>query len=140
MKAFEIGDKVLVGLSSDSLVATLSKPHVTAPYEERRRGLQTWLEKSDLSARTEIIPLYDAFGTTTRDPDIEALVVSLETKLMAQKINERRRNSGLPLLEIVAINMVPSENCAPISTTKIRMGEIDHEGRLLKKSVKQTSS
>jgi pantetheine-phosphate adenylyltransferase len=138
MKAFEIGDAVLVGLSSDALVGKLSKPHITAPYEERNQELQAWLENLRLAARAEIVPLYDAFGTTIKDPDIEALVVSLETKPTAEQINERRRNSGLSPLEIVTIDMVPSENCAPISTTKIRRGEIDHEGRLLKKNSKQT--
>ena len=48
------------------------------------------------------------------------------------KINQLRKEKGYSALEIIAINMVPSENCAPISTTKIRKGEIDHEGHLLK--------
>jgi pantetheine-phosphate adenylyltransferase len=58
--------------------------------------------------------------------------VSEETKPVALKINEKRRESGLPPLEIVTVVMVPSENCTPISTTKIRSGEIDREGHLLR--------
>jgi pantetheine-phosphate adenylyltransferase len=132
-KAFEIGDKVVIGLSSDALVSKLSKPHVTATYEEREQGVRAWLRDLGLADRTEIVPLFDAFGSSVKDPQIGALVVSEETKPTAERINERRMTAGLPTLEIVAINMVPSQNCGPISTTRIRRGEMDREGRLLKK-------
>jgi pantetheine-phosphate adenylyltransferase len=58
--------------------------------------------------------------------------VSEETKPTAFKINERRENAGLPPLKIVIVSMVPSQNCTPISTTRIRKGDMDREGRLLK--------
>ena len=134
MEAFEIGEQVVIGLSSDELVSKLSKPHLTASYAERRRWLKSFLGDLGLVKRAEIVPLLDAFGSSVKDPQIEALVVSKETKPTAEKINERRKQAGLPLLEIVAINMVPSQNCGPISTTRIRRGEMDREGRLLGKT------
>jgi pantetheine-phosphate adenylyltransferase len=133
VKAFEIGEHVLIGLSSYDLVSKMSKPHLTASYEEREAGVRGWLKDLGLQDRAEIVPLFDAFGSTIKDPQIGALVVSEETKPTAEKINERRKNLGLPLLEIVTINMVPSQNCGPISTTRIRKGEMDREGRLLKR-------
>jgi pantetheine-phosphate adenylyltransferase len=114
-------------------VSKLSKPHVTATYEERKQGLKAWLADLNLAERAEIVPLFDAFGSSVKDPQIQALVVSEETKPTAEKINERRKSAGLPALEIITINMVPSQNCGPISTTRIRRGEMDREGRLLKK-------
>ena len=134
MTAFEIGKHVVIGLSSDELVSRLSKPHVTASFEERKQGLKEWLADLGLADRAEIVPLFDAFGSSVKDPEIEALVVSEETSPTAEKINARREKAGLLQLEIVAINMVPSENCAPISTTRIRRGEMDREGRLTKKA------
>jgi pantetheine-phosphate adenylyltransferase len=133
-RAFEIGDNVVIGLTSDELVSKMSKPHLTATFEERKQWLKAFLEDLGLTERTEIVPLFDAFGSSVKDPDIEALVVSEETKPTAEKINELRKNSGLPTLEIVSISMVPSQNCGPISTTRIRRGEMDREGILLKKN------
>jgi pantetheine-phosphate adenylyltransferase len=133
MEAFEIGERVLIGLSSDELVGKLSKPHVTACYAERRQWLKSFLWDLGLAERAEIVPLLDAFGSSVKDPQIEALVVSEETKPTAEKINERRRQAGLPTLQIITISMVPSQNCGPISTTRIRRGEMDREGRLLGK-------
>jgi len=134
MKAFEIGERVMIGLCSDEFAEKLGKPHVTASYEERLKELKTFLNNLGLSGRAEIIPLNDPFGPTLAESCIEALVVSEETRPTALKINEKRRKAGLPPLKIVTINMVPAENCAPISTTRIRKGEIDREGHLLKSS------
>jgi pantetheine-phosphate adenylyltransferase len=134
LKAFEIGERVLIGLCTDAFAEKLGKPHVTAPYTERLKELKAFLNSLELSERSEIIPLNDPFGPTLTDSCIEVLVVSEETKPTALKINEKRRKARLPPLKIVTITMVPAENCTPISTTRIRKGEIDREGRMLKSS------
>ena len=43
-KAFEVGDKVVIGLSSDEFVSKMGKPHITARYDERRKELAAYLE------------------------------------------------------------------------------------------------
>jgi pantetheine-phosphate adenylyltransferase len=134
LKAFDVGEKVLVGLCSDRLVESLTKPHVTAPYNERLRELKEFLRERGFLERAEIMPLNDPFGVTLSEGCVEALVVSRETEPMACRINAERARRGLKPLEIVVIDMVPSENHAPISTTRIRRGEIDREGRILKKT------
>jgi len=131
MKAFEVGERVLIGLCSDRLVESLSKPHVSASYEQRLEELIRFLREKGVLERAEIIPLNDPFGVTLSEGCVEALIVSRETERMAVKINEERGRRGLPPLQIVTIDMIPSENCAPISTTRIRRGEIDREGHLL---------
>ncbi len=132
-KAIEVGDQVLVGLSSDDFVSRMGKPHLTAPYKERLKELKDFLKKNEVDANTEIVQLNDSYGITLSDKDIDALVVSKETKAIAKKINTKRRESGLKPVKIIAIRMVPAENRRPISTTRIRKGEIDRYGHLLKK-------
>ena len=134
IKAFEIGERVLIGLCTDEFVEKMGKPHVTATYEERLAELRAFLKKSELNGKTEIIPLNDPYGNTLTDRCIEALVVSEETEKTAIKINQKRNEARLPPLTIVTISMVPAESCKPISTTRIRRGEMDREGRLLKSS------
>jgi pantetheine-phosphate adenylyltransferase len=133
VKAFEVGEHVLIGLCSDRLVESLMKPHITAPYNERLKELKEFLHRMGFLERAEIMPLNDPFGVTLSEGCIEALVVSRETEPMAHRINQERARMGLKPLEIVVIDMVPSENHAPISTTRIRRGEIDREGKLIKK-------
>jgi cytidyltransferase-like protein len=132
LKAFEVGERVLIGLCSDEFVAKMGKPHITASYKERLKELETFLKKFGLYDKAEIVPLNDPYGSTVTDSCIRALVVSQETEKIALKINQKRIAVGLPSLKLITIRMVPAENCAPISTTRIRGGEIDREGRMLK--------
>lgn len=131
-KAFEIGDTVLIGLCTDEFVKKLSKPHVVESYERRLERLKSFLAKNGLLSRAEIISLRDPYGPTISDRNIEALVVSVETARTAYRINEIRRERGLKPLDVIVIDMVLAEDERSISTTRIRKGEIDHEGRVLK--------
>jgi len=132
VKAFDIAEHVQIGLCSDNFVKRLSKPHLTAPYDQRLKELKAFLRQNGLHKRTEIVRIDDPYGTTLFDRSIEALVVSKETEAMALVINKKRREAELPPLQIITIDMIPSENQAPISTTRIRCGEMDREGHLLK--------
>jgi pantetheine-phosphate adenylyltransferase len=132
MKAFEIGEHILIGLCTDEFAEKLGKPHETASYKERLKELRAFLKALGLSDKAEIIPLNDHYGVTVTDRCIDALVVSEETEKTAIKINQKRSEAQLPPLTIVTIKMVPAENLVPISTTRIREGEIDREGHLLK--------
>jgi pantetheine-phosphate adenylyltransferase len=133
-KAFEVGEKVVIGLSSDDFVAKMGKPHMTASYEDRKKELRAFLSEKGLSERAEIVPLNDSLGLTISGKGLEALVVSQETAKIAQGINQMREKARLPPLQIVTVRMVPAENCSPISTTRIRRGEIDRNGHLLKQA------
>ncbi len=130
--AFKVGEKVVIGLSSDEFVTKMGKPHVTANYSERQKELASYLTEIGLMDRAEIVPLKDPYGLTIKGKGLEALVVSKETARTAGSINEARQKAGIPPLEIVAVDMVQAENNTPISTTRIRSGEIDRNGHMLK--------
>jgi pantetheine-phosphate adenylyltransferase len=132
MRAFEAGDHVLIGLCTDEFAKKLAKPHITASYDERLKDLSKFLFDLGVSGKAEIIPLSEPYGPSSTDGTIDGLVVSQETESAANRINEQRMKSGLAKLKILTVNMVPSDNCRPISTTRIRRGEMDREGRLLK--------
>jgi len=131
-KAFELGDLVWIGLSTDEFARKLQKEHEIAPYESRERELRCFLKKRGLSSRARITPLEDPYGPAVTSREIQAIVVSRETEPGAHRINILREKNGLPPLKVIVIDMIPAENHEPISTTRIRRGEIDREGHLLK--------
>lgn len=132
-KAFEMGEGVQIGLCSDDFVQKMKKPHDIAPFAVRLEELKSFLIKHGWLERAEIVPLYDAYGPAATSKRIEAIVVSRETESGAGEINEKRRANGLLPLIVVTIDMVLAENHNPISTTRIRLLEIDREGNLLKR-------
>lgn len=132
MKAFEVGEHVVIGLCTDDFARVLRKNHEIAPYEDRLRELTDFLEDNGFSGRAEVIPLSDPYGPTTSSLEIEAIVVSRETEPRAREINRIREAKGLRPISIITIEMVPAEDRVPISTTRIRIGEIDRNGRLLR--------
>lgn len=128
--AFRAGDKVLIGLSRNGFVRQLRKGHRVDPYPERKRELLSFLENEGLDERAKIVPLDDPYGPAINDSTVRALVVSRMTKKMAERINAIRKRRGLRPLRVVSIRMVLAEDFKPISSTRIRAGEIDQEGYL----------
>jgi pantetheine-phosphate adenylyltransferase len=133
-RAFEAGDKVVIGLTSDSFVAKLNKKHKTAPYHDRKCDLESYLAEQGWLSRAEVVPLEDSFGLTIKGRGLEAIVVSEETEPVAEAINKERLSTGHKPLGIEMVCMVPAENHNPISTTRIRRGEIDRNGHMLQTS------
>ena len=131
LKAFEVGNLVLIGLCSDNFLKKMNKPHKVAPYAQRLEELKNFLRKKRLLERVEITSLNDAYGVTLSDNRIDAIIVSEETEPRANEINEKRKSLGMPPLPIVTVKMVLSEDHYPISSTRIWFEEIDREGHLL---------
>jgi len=132
MKAFEVGDHVIIGLSTNDLARKLAKNHGVATCKERLKELNDFLKKQGVLSKAKIVPLKTPYGITLSKGCVDALVVSRETETRAKEINQKRKAKGLPPLHVIIIEMVPAENHMPISTTRIREKEIDREGHLLK--------
>ncbi len=131
LKAFDVGNYVFVGLTSDEYILKSHKTHDIAPYSERLAMLNRFLELNGFLGRSEVVPLYDSYGNTLSNQPLDAIVVSKETEPMAKKINAKRKSLGLTPLAVVVVDMVLSKDNYPISSTRIWFEEIDREGNLL---------
>lgn len=128
-KAFEVGEQVLVGITSDQML--LEKDSVgIQPLEGRRRKLEKFLREKDWLKRADIEVISDPVGSAADDKDLKAIVITEETRPGAEKINELRAERGLDPLEIVEVPFVLAEDGRPISSIRIRYGEMDVHGRL----------
>ncbi|RLF57412.1 MAG: phosphopantetheine adenylyltransferase, partial [Thermoplasmata archaeon] len=72
----------------------------------------------------------DKYGLTL-DENFDVIVVSEETFDTAREINMIRKRKGLKEIKIEKISLVMAEDGKPISSTRIRKGEINREGRIL---------
>ena len=126
-KAFEIGHNVLIGVTSDKFGGEKGK---IEPCLKRISELDEFLKKFD--SRYEVKRLEEPYGPTINNSEIDAIVVSMETKPTADKINKIRKEKGMKPLKIFIIDWVLADDGKPISSTRIRNHKIDRNGKVLK--------
>lgn len=131
-EAFRMGESVLIGISSDGFARKI-KTHPVESFGERLRSLRNFLKKKGWMRNAKIVPIDDPYGPALTSRVLEAIVVSEETKQSAIELNRLREMSGLRPLKIIDVETVLAENGLPITTTRIREGKIDREGRIIKK-------
>jgi pantetheine-phosphate adenylyltransferase len=128
-KAFQIGHNVLIGVTSDKFGG--EKGNIE-PCLKRISELDEFLKKFD--SRYEVKRLEESYGPTIYNPEIDAIVVSMETKPTADEINKIRQQKGMKPLKIFIIEWVLADDGKPISSTRIRKHEIDRNGKVLNNS------
>lgn len=129
-KAFEAGDRVIIGVTSDEFVK--DRKRINHDFETRVANLKKMIKKEFGNARYEIAKLDSEFGPAVTAGDVGALVASAETQAKGSRLNEIRKKNGFAPAEIIAVGLIRAEDGKPISSTRIRAGEIDENGRLLK--------
>lgn len=126
-----LGEKVIIGLTSDSYINEFKGGLGILPYNERKKELQVYLDSVKKLDRVEIISIDDAYGPTlSNEYPINALAVTDDTEEMGAQINTQREEKGIPSLVLEVFQRKLSEDGKPITSTRIRNGEIDREGKL----------
>lgn len=129
-RSFELGDEVVIGLTSDEFARREGKVPKRS-YEQREAELDSYLREAFPGRRYTIAKLDDYFGPGIASRDVDALVASPETGKRVGLANDLRAKRGFPPLELVVVDWVLAEDGRPISSTRMRRGEIDAEGRLV---------
>ncbi|MDV3277817.1 MAG: pantetheine-phosphate adenylyltransferase [Nitrososphaerales archaeon] len=127
-KSFEAGEKVVIGVTSDAFAQREGKsPDQT--FAERVARLREYLDGRYPGREYAITKLEDHFGPGIASAEVDAIVVSRETASKVSIANEVRASEGFLPLQVVVVDFVLDEDGKPISSTRIRQGEIDREGR-----------
>jgi cytidyltransferase-like protein len=131
-KSFEVGDEVIIGVTSDEFASREGK-RPDFDYEERVRQLKSFLKEHFPGRKYIIAKLFDYFGPGIASPEVKAIVASKETARRVPLANKMRAERGYPPLRVVIIDHILADDGKPISSTRIRSGEIDTDGRLMEK-------
>jgi pantetheine-phosphate adenylyltransferase len=128
MKAVNLGrdGELLIGLTSDEMAK--NKIHEVDDYRSRYNEVMKFIHDQGVIPR--IVKLDDPYGPTIIE-DFDQLVVSPETHPIGLKINRIRSEKNMKPLKIVLVDYVLAEDGLPISSTRIRNGEIDNHGKVL---------
>lgn len=125
--AFHLGEEIIIGVTSDEFGGRKGK---IEPCEVRISHLHKFLQEK--GRKYSIVRLDEPYGPTIHQRDIDAIIVSEETQATAQKINQIRETKNMKPLDIITISMVLAADGKPISSTRIRRGEIDQQGIIIK--------
>ena len=132
--AFEISDHVIIGLTSDRFVKKYKlTSSIKNNYLRRLFNLKKYISLNFKDANYTILKLEDEFGPVISSSQIQAIVVSEETLVKVKQINEIRISNCLEPLRVIVVEIAKSSDGKPISSTRIRNGEIDEKGQILKK-------
>jgi len=125
-EAFNIGENIVIGVTSNTFAE--KKGNIDS-CNQRMTNLNQFL--STKHDNFDISRLDDHYGSTIFEDDFDAIVVSEETEPTAIEINKIRKEKGMNQLDIIVISFVYADDGIPISSTRIRNGEIDTKGNLL---------
>jgi pantetheine-phosphate adenylyltransferase len=128
--AFDISDKVIIGITSDEFAVKKGKIP-TNKYDQRFENLTSVLTKEFPNTSFEISKLENDFGPAVLEKGVEALVVSDETSNQGTILNELRAKKNHPPVQVVTVPMFLAKDGTRISTTRIKNSEIDIDGNLL---------
>lgn len=130
-RAFELGadGEVVIGLTSDEM-ARESRTRPVQDYEIRLKNLRETVRREFGKKDIKIIKIADQCGSSIYE-DFDFIVVSPETKPMAEKINRLRAKRNLKPIQISVIPYLLAQDRIRISSTRISEGKIDEHGKLL---------
>jgi inosine/xanthosine triphosphatase len=132
-EAFEDDNQVFIGLTADELIRDKKEVEID-DYEVREKGLSSFLESKGWKGRFTITKLVDELGPATTK-DFDTIIVSEETRKGAEAINKAREENSLKPLSILTVKMAYAENGDVISSTRIKLGEMDVNGKMMKRVV-----
>ena len=123
-RAFEIGDRVLVGITSDRMASKGRNESI--PLSVRLPALERCLEH--LGSGYTVFEIDDMYGPAAVMDDADVLVVSEETLGNGRLVNEERSRRGVRPLELSVVPLVNSDDGTKISASAILEGRYGRSG------------
>ncbi len=130
-RAFAVGDRVTIGLTSDLFVQKFRSQQDIPPFFERKKKIADWTASADYENRVTIIAIDDPYEPAASQGDLDAIMVTPDNRIRGEEINTRRVAKGLPVLTLVEVPLLAAEDSKIVSSTRVRNGEIDPAGRLI---------
>ena len=123
-KAFEVGDEVILGMTTDKMASDAREEII--PFYQRKKELEAFLGK--MSKPWKIIEINDIYGPKELVDSADIIVVSDETVKNAKELNRERGSRGVRPLKMVVVPIINAYNNVKISSTGIMRGEYSRNG------------
>jgi pantetheine-phosphate adenylyltransferase len=128
-RALGFAEKVLIGITSDEYVQSFKNKVEVQDFNTRKKTVEDYLNL--IKAKAQIIKIDNAY-----EPDLESslnydsILATSGTEKVIVGINKKRKQNRISELEVIMAPMVLAEDGLEISSTRIKNGEIDRNGKL----------
>lgn len=130
LHALALSDKVLIGITSDKYLSVYKRGESLDSYVVRSKAVKDFLTTHGKGVQYEISQLGSLYIPKMYDLiTIDAILVSRDSLPGAKKINSQRAAEKKNQLIIVEHPFTLAEDEKPISSKRIRSGEIDRDGK-----------
>ena len=124
-KAFEVGDSVFIGITTDEMAN--SRRSKVLPLNLRKEKLTRFL--SDFHKPWLIMEINDIYGPREVMDEVDVLIVSEETSDNGSILNDERVSRGVRPLMIHVIPLMKAHDGSKISSTSILNGSYAKNGK-----------
>ena len=126
--ALSVSHRLRIGISSATLHKRKQGSTQIQTLKARTRAVQRYIHHIRPELEQECITLQDIAGGVDQIPEVQAIVISPETRPTADHLNTNRKRQHLPPLSVIEIKYVPMHgNQASgnnrVSSTKLRLME-----------------
>lgn len=102
-------DKLIIGITGPELLKNKKFAEAMESFDVREQNATQFLSYVFPGLRLQPVMINDVYGPTASDPDIDALVISKETRSGGAAINKVRKEKGWSTLTVYEINIVGSK-------------------------------
>ena len=126
--ATKSSDFLTVGITTPALFGHKPLANRIEPFDVRKNRVEKYLEDNGLGGKYQIIPLENIYGNALIEENIDAIFTTHHSLKNVDKINDEREKRGFPALAVVFVEPLTDSKGKIISSSRIRMGEIDTKG------------
>ncbi|KAK4050887.1 hypothetical protein OIV83_003309 [Microbotryomycetes sp. JL201] len=101
--------KLICGVTDEALLGKKEYKEYLESVPERINKTRQFLELVRPTCQHDVVAIQDPYGPTAYEPDIQALVVSEETRAGGEAVNKKRREQSLNELDTLVIELVADD-------------------------------
>lgn len=120
--------KLLIGVTNQSLVREKELSSIIEPYEVRTEAVRTFCKQAGIDF--EIVELTDPYGPTLGQRTVDCLIVTELTQEGGKALNRKREEHQLSALEVFVCPMLKDNVGQVLNSTQIRKGKVNRSGEV----------
>ena len=129
-QAFNQAEKVTVAITSEKMIEDKPLAGSLESLQARSTNVNLYLKQKKLLEQSEMIVIDDIYGPALKSNKFDSLLVTEKTESGGMKVNAKRQEKGLAVLELIKIPLAKAQDGKELSSERIRAGEINRQGEV----------